>query len=135
VEVIQNEVVTGSKQIRRKLENKLRLRYKRKGKLIRVSKQQNFLNSDLNWFTEPEVEALAMIDDEMVDSEIYTRFEILKRELPLKDVKALSAKVNASRISIKNKFNHVHDHFLKAKRGKEKDVILNYLKIKKTLAK
>ena len=93
---------------------------------------ERFFSADLNWFTEPEIEALAMIDDEITDGEIYTRFKTLKADLSLKEMQAVEEKVRTLRSGIKNKFEYVHNRFLKAKHGKEKDVILKYLEIRKS---
>ncbi len=125
--LIHKGAIKGTKEIRRRLKNQLDLRYKRSGKNIQVEKRQSHFSTDLNWFTEPEVEALVMIDDEFTETGNFTRFKILKSDLSLEEIKVVAKKVNVLRASIKNKFEYVHSHFLKAKPGKEKDVILKYL--------
>lgn len=70
---------------------------------------------------------MVMINDELTENENFTRFKILKSDLSLEEIKVIAKKVNILRASIKNKFEYVHSHFLKAKPGKEKDVILKYL--------
>lgn len=129
--LFRNQEIKKTKRIKRKLTNQLNLRYKRNGKTIRVRKWQNFFSTDLNWFTEPEIKALEMIDDKIFENEIYTQFKILKDKLSMKEMKVLEAKINTSRLEVKSKFNYVHSHFLKAKQGKEKDVIIKYLSRKK----
>lgn len=125
--LLQKGVIKNTKQIRRRLINQLNLRDKRNGKNIQVGKRESHFNADLNWFTEPEIEALAMLDDKPTETENYTRFKILKPDLSLDEIKIVAKKVNVLRSNIKNKFEYVHSHFLKAKPGKEKGVILKYL--------
>jgi len=115
------------KEVKKRLKNQLNLIYRRTGNTIRVKKWQSYFNADLNWFTEPGIEALSMINDEVIEGDIYTRFKIIKTNLPLEEMKMVEKKVGVLRADIKHKYDYVHDHFLKAKPGKEKEVILKYL--------
>jgi hypothetical protein len=117
-----------------RLRNNLRLRVRRKGKVIWVPHGRNWdepnlsnYAKELNWFTEPEIEALDLIDDEWKDDVLYTRFQLLKNNLSRKDILTLRRKINTFRDDGYNKLDFVFDRFLRAKRGKAKSVLLRYL--------
>lgn len=124
--ILKDEGIKNSRQTDR-LQSNLKIRAARKGKIIRVNRRLNHYVSELNWFTEAEVEALEMLDDGRVDKVIHSQFKILKADLSLKEIKTVATRINALRINIKKKYDYVHDHFLKAKPGKEKDVLLKYI--------
>lgn len=137
IEAFFDEEGLKSKQTRR-LRNNLRIRADRKGNIIRVEHGTEdtgpaleYYDTELNWLTEPEIGALMMIDDEWQDDKLYSRFRLLKDKLSLQDMEILARKIKAYRDNGYAKLNFVFGRFLKAKRGKAKSVILDYLALKK----
>ncbi len=66
----------------KRLRNNLRIRANRRGKHIRIEhgskltgSSLEYYNSELNWFTEPEIKALAMVDNQVEGKLVYTRFQ------------------------------------------------------------
>ena len=121
-----------------RIKSNLRIRTNRRGKNIRIEHGSRttgpalgYYNSELNWFTEPEIRALAMIDDELDGNVAYTRFKVLKGKLSLEDMKILARKISDYRDGGYAKLDFVFNNFLKAKRGKGKSVILGYLALNK----
>jgi RecQ family ATP-dependent DNA helicase len=128
--LFRDEGFLESKQTNR-LQSNLKIRADRSGKIINVSKALNYYSSELNWFTEPEIHALAMIDDEIAGNAVYTRFKLLKDNFSPQEMKVLAQKINGYRNSGYTKLDFVFNSFLNAKRGKEKSLILGYLALKK----
>lgn len=121
-----------SKQTKR-LRSNLLICADRKGKNIRVEHGTvlKYYDTELNWLTEPEIGALAMIDDERQDGVLYSRFKLSKEKLFPQDMKLLARKIKAYRASGYAKLGFVFGRFLKAKRGEAKSVIRDYLALKK----
>jgi RecQ family ATP-dependent DNA helicase len=122
----------------KRLRNILRIRANSKGKIIRIEQSSkttgpalDYYNSELNWFTEPEIKALAMIDDGFDGNISHTRYKIWKEKLTLQDMKILARKVNGYRKSGYAKLNYVFSVFLGANHGEAKVIILDYLQQKK----
>lgn len=122
----------------RRLRSNLRIRANRKGKYVRIEHGSrstgpalSYYNSELNWFTEPEIGAMAMVDDEVKDDSVFTRFKLLKNKLTVEDMKTLARKIRDYRNSGYAKLDYVFDKFLRAKNGKAKSILLHYLALKK----
>lgn len=122
----------------KRLRSNLRIRANRAGKVLRVEQGSwlswpllDYYNTELNWFTDPEIKALEMIDDKKTGNKVYTRFRILKKQLSLQDKKLLASKINLYRSKGYAKLDFVFDHFLKAKNTKAKELIIEYLSSKK----
>lgn len=137
IESLFDEEGLKSRQTRR-LRSNLRIRAHRKGKNIRVEHGTKdtgpaleYYDTELNWLTEPEFEALVMIDDTRQDDVLYSRFKLSKDKLSPQDMKMLARKIKAYRASGYAKLDFVFGRFLKAKRGEAKSVILDYLALKR----
>lgn len=123
-----------TKQTRR-LRNNLRLCAGRVGDIIRVEHNNNkrrtleYYELELNWFTEPEIGALEMIDDEPGNGNgvRYSCFRLIKDKLSLADMETLAYKVNTYRENGYAKLNFVFENFLQASRTQTKAIILDYL--------
>jgi superfamily II DNA helicase RecQ len=118
----------------KRLRNNLRIRANRRGKLIRIDNGSRsggpglgYYNSELNWFTEPDIEALTMIDDQLDGDASFTRFKILKEKLTLQDIRILAKRINDHRKHGRAKLHFVFDRFLNVKNGNAKSIILDYL--------
>lgn len=119
-----------TKQTRR-LQGNLRVLAARKGNLVRVEQTPalKHLVLELNWFTEPDIAALEMADDDVKDGVRYVCFRLKSKRLTHRDMEALAQKVDNYRKSGYAKLDYVFDKFLKAKPGKAKSVILDYLRL------
>jgi len=133
IETFIKDCSLSSKQTRR-LRNILRLRAAKSGKIIRIEHRNEhsgpaleYYDTELNWFTEPEIGALEMMDDLRGGGVLYSQFRQLKPGIGLKEIKILMMKINEFRDGGYEKLNFVFEHLLSAKRGKEKLTILNYL--------
>jgi RecQ family ATP-dependent DNA helicase len=122
-----------TKQTRR-LRSNLRLCADYRAPIIRVGHDSDsrgaaldYYDTELNWLTEREIGALEMLDDSIEDGVLYSRFRVMKQKLSRKDIQLLARKVNSYRKEGYTKLNYVFNYFLRAKRGKEKSVIIQYL--------
>lgn len=137
IETLIRDHDLNSKQTRR-LRNILRLRAARSGKTIRIEHRNEksgpgleYYDTELNWFTEPEIGALEMMDDLREGHMLYSQFHQLKEKITMKEIKILMMKINDFRDAGYAKLNFVFEQLLMAKRGREKQVILDYLEYRR----
>ncbi len=129
----------GNKGVRRLL-SVLRIRAGRKDRIIRVKHSTedspfglDYYDKELNWFTQPGIGALEMIDNEWdpETSEYYSQFRILKNTLSHQEMKELQQRVANYMDEKKWKFECVLFNFLGIlgfePSGPPKSVILYYL--------
>lgn len=117
-----------------RLLNNLRLRTARRGNVIRIDNGMDnvgptltYYETEFNWLTEPGIEAMEMLDDKWESRELYSRFRLVKPRLSRKEIRLLAKKVDNRREQGFSKLNYVFDKFLKTKKAKSKDLVLDYL--------
>lgn len=133
IERLLDEESWKTKQTKR-LRSNLRIHAARKGNTIRVPQgtaeggpSLDYYDKELNWFTEPGIDALEMVDVEWEAGLPFTCFHLLKSKLSHDEMSLLARKINAYRKLGYSKLDYVFERFLTAKHGREKDVILKYL--------